>query len=365
VREHRPRRRERSIEWRDSHANGTRNEFSMKGASNRDVFAIASGDGHGVHMYFSPASRTSGGVRPGRGRMGFLRDHRWTWFGLAGALLLLSWLYLFAALGWPGQLDEAATPARDAPASDVTQFESRSVSKYVYGETVDWEAAIRQPVCTWSNLGAIVAGLALVLLIETRGRAGGNLAANPMRAPSFQSILYSYLVVFLGSGSMYFHASITRWGGIVDNLSMNLYVSFILIYQVARLAGFELETAQSRAIALALLVVANGLFALAIWWWSVSLPIFGVMVAGAVVLESVRVLRSVARPAAGVHFAWWWFVAGLVVFAIAFLIWKLSQSRSSFLWAPDAPMNGHGAWHLLSAVAAVLFFVHFRSETRP
>jgi hypothetical protein len=275
----------------------------------------------------------------------------------------MAMLYVFAALDWPGKLDEMATPARGSPASDVTQFESRLVSKYVYGETVDWKAAIRQPVCTWSNVGAIVAGLALLLFLEARARGGESLAANPMRAASFQSIFYGYLVIFLGSGSMYFHASITRWGGIVDNLSMNLYMSFILVYQVARLAGLALGTAQSRAITLVLLVVANALFAVAIWWWNVSLPIFGVLVASAVILESVRIIRSIARPATGVHFAWWWFVAGLVVFGIAFLIWKLSQSKTSFLWAPDAPINGHGAWHLLSAVSAVLFFLHFRSET--
>lgn len=296
--------------------------------------------------------------------MEFLRAHRFTLLGTAGALLLLLLLFVFATLGWPGELDELATPSRKASASDVTKFDSRTVSKTVYGETVDWKAAIRQPVSTWSNLGAIVAGLALLLFLEARARAGESSADNPMRAASFQSVFYGDLVIFLGSGSMYFHASITRWGGLVDNLSMNFYMSFILIHQVTRLAGLGLDSTSSRAIALALFFGANLLFSLAIWCWSWSLPIFGVLVGSGVVLESFRILRSIVRPEAGVRFAWGWFLAGLVCFGVAFLIWKVSQTKNSFLWAPDAPMNGHGAWHLLSAVSAICFFVHFRSETR-
>jgi len=61
--------------------------------------------------------------------MGFLRAHRFTLFGSAGALLLLLLLFLFGAIGWPGELDELATPSKQAAASDVTKFDSRTVSK--------------------------------------------------------------------------------------------------------------------------------------------------------------------------------------------------------------------------------------------
>jgi len=44
--------------------------------------------------------------------MGFLRAHRFALLGSVGALLLPPVLLLFGALGWPGELDEQATPSK-------------------------------------------------------------------------------------------------------------------------------------------------------------------------------------------------------------------------------------------------------------
>jgi hypothetical protein len=56
-----------------------------------------------------------------------------------------------------------------------------------------------------------------------------------MATGRFHALLYGGLVVFLGPGSMFFHGSLTHYGGWLDNFSMILYVTFILCYDAARI----------------------------------------------------------------------------------------------------------------------------------
>lgn len=56
-----------------------------------------------------------------------------------------------------------------------------------------------------------------------------------MRSTSLYPLVYLPVLIFLGLGSMWFHASITQFGGIIDELSMYIFVSFILIYTLVRM----------------------------------------------------------------------------------------------------------------------------------
>ena len=55
-----------------------------------------------------------------------------------------------------------------------------------------------------------------------------------MASGRFHALIYGGLVVFLGPGSMFFHGSLTHYGGWIDNFSMILYVTFILCYDAFR-----------------------------------------------------------------------------------------------------------------------------------
>jgi hypothetical protein len=54
------------------------------------------------------------------------------------------------------------------------------------------------------------------------------------------------------------------------------------------------------------------------------------------------------------------FIAGVGLFALAFLIWILDNER--ILCAPAALAQGHAAWHLLGAIAVALLYFYYLSE---
>ena len=88
---------------------------------------------------------------------------------------------------------------------------------------------IRQPANSWSNLGFVVAGLAVAWYAADRARLGVTLGAHPGLATA-----YAVLVVLLGPASMAMHATQTDLGGHLDLLSMFLVSGFALAYALMR-----------------------------------------------------------------------------------------------------------------------------------
>ena len=88
---------------------------------------------------------------------------------------------------------------------------------------------IRQPANTWSNLGFVIAGLAIAWYAGVRAHLGVTLGAHPGLATA-----YAVLVVLLGPGSMAMHATQSDLGGHLDLLSMYLVSGFALAYGLMR-----------------------------------------------------------------------------------------------------------------------------------
>jgi len=86
---------------------------------------------------------------------------------------------------------------------------------------------IKQRSNTWSNLGFMLIGLLLLASLPAVVEGSGR---DPMEERTFYAVLYGCVVIFLGPGSMFFHASMKKWGGWVDTLSMILYTAFLLVY---------------------------------------------------------------------------------------------------------------------------------------
>ena len=89
---------------------------------------------------------------------------------------------------------------------------------------------MRQPVNTLSNLGFVVAGLAIAL---RAGRPGGLGRGTMARRPGLATA-YACLVVLLGPGSMAMHATESDVGGHVDMASMYLVAAFASSYAAMR-----------------------------------------------------------------------------------------------------------------------------------
>ncbi len=208
---------------------------------------------------------------------------------------------------------------------------------------------VKQPANALSNLGFVVAGLA----IGWRARLPEHLGDTLPRFPGLATG-YACLVVLLGPASAAMHATQSSLGGLLDLTSMYLVASFAAAYAVTR--WWRRDSRFFWQVFL-LLVAACELIGL----WDGEIPVvqfagnvaFGVLLVVAVVVETMLWRRGGAR--ADLRYG----AAALASMLVAFTIWNLSQRG----WCdPGSLLQGHAAWHLLGAVAAYLLFRLYASE---
>ena len=210
---------------------------------------------------------------------------------------------------------------------------------------------VLQPANTWSNLGFVVAGLAVAAYAADRARLGLTMGAHPGLA-----LTYAVVVVLLGPGSMAMHATQTRLGGDLDLLSMFLVSGFALAYAVMRLAR---RGPGLFAVLFPVLVVIGMVVLLT----GGQVPLvrhsgnaaFAVMLLLAIVVEVVLWRRRDVRQDAAFG------VAAVATLLVAYTVWQFG--RRGHPWCdPDSLLQWHGLWHVLCAVGAYLMFRHDTAE---
>ena len=212
---------------------------------------------------------------------------------------------------------------------------------------------VRQPANTWSNLGFVVAGLAVAWYAGDRSRLGVTLGAHPHLATA-----YAVLVVLLGPGSMAMHATQSDLGGHLDLLSIYLVSGSVLAYALMRLLG----RGPGFLVVVFLLTVVAGM---AVHLRGGSVPVlghagnaaFGVEILAAFGVE-VALFR---RPAPAPRQDLWFGVASVATLVLAFAIWNTGM-RGHPWCHPDTLLQQHGVWHLLCAGSAYLIFRHYAAE---
>ncbi len=308
-----------------------------------------------------------------------------------GALGVFALLFLLGgATGW-------WTPADNEP---------------VIGEVSRWCERVggglaREPINTLGNLGFVVSGLAMFVVLARETKTSGKTVAVRNRFTGNQPVALTYAAatVFLGPGSMLMHGSHTFFGAWIDNVSM---VAYILLPWMVNVAA--LRRGSDRGLLTAYVLVV-GAYAAGHWVFGgelgIGLDLFGLSIALWMVSEVLyRFWSPAARiwsglvgfvvalvfgitplemiDAAGDY--WWvvlfwipgvladrgpvtrrtytpWFWAGTVSFLIAFAIW--TTGTEDHPWCrPDALVQAHAAWHLLTAVSTWCFFQFLRTERR-
>jgi len=199
---------------------------------------------------------------------------------------------------------------------------------------------IRQPVNTLSNLGFVVAGLAV--------------AREAWRLPGIATA-YACLVVLLGPASMAMHATESSLGGLLDLLSMYLVAGFAVAYAAMRVArrgrGF-MAVVFAACVAGCLVVEAVG-GEVPVVMHAGNLA-FGALLLTALVLERRLLLRGQERLDRR------WILAAAGSLLVAFAVWSTAKDGSSLCW-PGSVYQGHGVWHLLCAVSAYCLFRFYAS----
>lgn len=208
---------------------------------------------------------------------------------------------------------------------------------------------IRQPANTWSNLGFVVAGLAIAWRAGDRSRLGATMERRPGLATGLACV-----VVLLGPASAAMHAAGSAFGGDLDLLSMYLLAGFVAAYAVTRYLGrdqvFFWQTYLLAVAACQLIGRFGG--AVPVVQHAGNLAFAALLALGLgfeVALWRQGRLRVDLRHGA----------IAVVVLLVAFGIWLLSNAG----WCdPHSLLQGHAVWHLLCAVAAYQLFLGYAGE---
>ncbi len=188
------------------------------------------------------------------------------------------------------------------------------------------DGLVAQPVNTASALAYLLAAAWLA-------RQGARRDAAPRR----EALAFGLAVAAAGVGSVDFHgpgSPAARW---LHDAGLCAAVSFVAVHDLARLAGARRRVVPAWAATAGAGGVLLGLA-----------PRAGGAVAGAlgllVAAGEVAVARRGPRRPPGAY------RAGVVALAVGAACWWLGRTGGP-LCDPDSPLQGHAAWHLLTAFA--------------
>jgi hypothetical protein len=258
---------------------------------------------------------------------------------LALTLVSAALFVMFAAAGWPGD-----------PNPCLVQGDC-----YCEAPRPGW---IRQPANTWSAGLAPFVALAIAWHAQRRHREGGPAArGNRMRSTLFYPGLYALIVAFFGIGAMFFHASLTDWGGKVDIASMYLFADFWILYNLARLLDLSLRRFSILYVAFtATMLVPRVVFSV----WGIEL--FNVLIWGVIATE-LWIRFRIRLPVLGkprrldVDRRWIW--AALACYVPALALWEFAGHADRAACDPHSLLQAHAAWHVLTQVPPVLVYLYF------
>lgn len=197
------------------------------------------------------------------------------------------------------------------------------------------EGAVAQPANTWSALAFVLVGI-VVLIWALKGKD---------RQYIYLKALYGVIVIFLGVGTLYFHASLSFVGQLVDNLGMYLLVTLALVYQLRRTRAIHTVQKTIAVYIGANAVLIGVVFALP----ALRRPVFAALIIAFLYLE-YRWHRK--HPKWRKSMLYW--SVGLT--AAGFTLWTLDIT--GVLCSPTSILQGHAAWHILTALAAGVLYLH-------
>lgn len=288
----------------------------------------------------------------------------------------------------------------------VTGWWAPAANEQAIGEMSRWcervrGGIMREPINTLGNLGFVVAGLAMFLMLA-RDTKQGRAQTNRFIGNQPIALLYASASLFLGPGSMLMHGSHTFFGAWIDNVSMVAYILVPVLFNLMALGRWR---DRSFFVAYGAVLAA---YAGAYWVFGsdlgIGLDLFGVSIALWIISEVLyRFWSPMLRPLSGlVGFAvafvfgvmplvmlkdigryWWvvlfwlpalfakhptesrrtytpWYWAGFASFLIAYAIWTTGTNEHR-LCNPNSVVQAHAIWHLLTAFATWCFFMFLRT----
>jgi hypothetical protein len=236
--------------------------------------------------------------------------------------------------------------------------ESRELRRPAYAERVHVNEVFRTRANTWSNLAYVLVGFYGIALVwhdrrNQSPRGTGYLAQTPAL-----SLTFGLACCYLGLGSGLFHASLTRFGQQLDVAAMYAPLLTLIALNVGRWVprlkfGRRPPSLPTWPILVALVAVASSLLFLYKWSMS-SMNVLGTLIATIGLFALLDRFRSSRKLDA----RWLaWSCAAL----IAAVVCRQLDIAGRFS-GPDAWLQGHALWHVLTSLSLGCMYLYYRSE---
>ncbi len=236
--------------------------------------------------------------------------------------------------------------------------ESRELWHPGYAERVYANEVFRTRANTWSNLAFVLVGLySLALGWHDLRRPSPSGAGYLVRTPAL-SLTFGLACCYLGAGSGLFHASLTRFGQQLDVAAMYAPLLVLIAVNLGRWIpclplGSHRRSPPIWPVWIALVVVASALLFLYKWSMS-SLNVLSTLIATIVVFAVLDRFRTSRKL--DVNWLCW---SGAAL--VAAVICRQLDIVGRFT-GPDAWLQGHSLWHLLTSLSLGCMFFYYRSE---
>jgi hypothetical protein len=285
------------------------------------------------------------------------RDSIWYYvpfivYGLSIVLVFGSFL-IFVFTGWNGTPNDCLAGGADNCFCERVDVEAVN----------NGDGGVRQWANTSSNLYALATALIVALGIRRDRKAlAGATAPNLIKSRNLLADLYIFAVFFLGFGSMWFHASITQWGGKFDGMSMYVFVGYMVSYTLYRMVPIWWLFLLAYAVLVATFTALHN-HVDSVYLIAINVGIYAL-------LEGIILVRRLVALIGGrwsIPNDWYlpllWWLCGLASFGFAYMFWKWGVREHPFC-NPDSAFQWHGLWHVFAGVMAVFIYYYWR-RVRP
>ena len=229
-----------------------------------------------------------------------------------------------------------------------------------YAERIYPDSVFRTRMNTWSNLVYICFGFYGIGLAIFDWKHKLPLQRGYLTFAPVQTFLFGLAGIYLGLGSGFFHASLTRYGQQCDvggmYATMICLAAFAIGSWLPRIRVPRTHRLFPTWPVLAVLVISGSVY-FSIYKWDYSFSEISGYLTGILVL-----FAGVSLIQPGKYLQFRWFAAAVVAITLGSKIRDLDIAGK--FSGPDAIFQGHALWHVVSCLFYVFLFAYFRSEER-